>query len=396
MKDQDRRNQFAGTAQPPRRRGLRTGLTTGTCAAAATKAACLALRGLQVRSVTLRVPAGVTVEIPLQSLARAERTARATVIKDAGDDPDVTHGAEVGACVSLGDELVRLRAGWQVVGEGVVSCRLAPGSVLSLAAGAGVGLVTRPGLGIPVGGPAINPVPRRMIAAAVRQGLDKLVPSVRVEVFIVGGERLALRTLNARLGVVGGLSVLGTTGIVRPYSTASWRASVLQGVDVAAAAAVGCIVASTGGRSEKYARRRYPELPEVAFVEMGEFTGHLLRRAQQRGIPRVVLAGFIGKLSKIANGNFMTHVAGNQVDPHYLAEVAERVGAPPSLVTATRAANTARHAQELVLASGPRDFFDLVCDDVRSRCERFLGPAPRIGVLLFNFDGELLGSAGDV
>ena len=247
-----------------------------------------------------------------------------------------------------------------------------------------------------MGGPAINPVPRRMIAAAVREGLDQLTPSVRVEVFVVGGEQLARRTLNARLGVVGGLSILGTTGIVRPYSTASWRASVLQGVDVAAAAAVGCVVASTGGRSEKYARRRYPELPDVAFVEMGEFTGHLLRRAQQRGIPWVVLAGFIGKLSKIANGNFMTHVAGNQVDLRYLADVAQRAGADSSLVTATTAVNTARHAQELVLASGLTEFFEIVCQDVRSRCERLLGPAPRIGVLLFDFDGELLGSAGSV
>lgn len=396
MKTQLGTPELGESVAPRRRRGLRPGVTTGTCAAAAAKAACLSLRGVAVPSVSLRVPAGVTVELAVKSLVRAEMTARASVIKDAGDDPDVTHGAEVGARVTLIGEPIRLRAGWHVVGEGVVSCRLAPGSVISLAAGRGVGVVTRPGLGIPVGGPAINPVPRRMIAAAVRDSLEQLPPSIRVEVFVVGGEALAQRTLNARLGVVGGLSILGTTGIVRPYSTAAWRASVLQGVDVAAAAAVGCVVASTGGRSEKYARRRYPELPDVAFVEMGEFTGHLLLRARQRQVPWVVLAGFIGKLSKIANGNFMTHVAGNQVDLRYLAGVAQRAGAPPALVAATRTANTARHVQELVLNAGTTPFFDLVCVDVRDRCEQFVGSAPRVGVLLFDFDGELLGSAGSV
>ena len=382
-------------AAAPRRRGLRTGFTTGTCAAAAAKAACLALGGDRPAMIPLRVPAGVIINVPVHSFSVASGRARASVIKDAGDDPDVTHGAEIGVEVSLGEGGGRLRPGWQVIGEGLVACRLARGSVIELAAGPGVGVVTRRGLGIPVGGPAINPVPRRMIAAAVRQGLNYLTSRVRVEVFVTDGEKLAQRTLNARLGVVGGLSILGTTGIVRPYSTASWRASALQGVDVAAAAAVSTVVASTGGRSEKYAHARYPDLPEVAFVEMGEFTGHVLRRARERGIPQVVLAGMIGKLSKIASGHFMTHVAGNQVDPIYLADVAFRAGATADVVAAAGKVNTARHAQELILEAGLPRFFSIVCEDARRRCQELVGSLPEVGVLLFDFDGRLLGSAGD-
>src|SRR5258708_13916071 len=232
----------------PRRRGLRTGFTTGTCAAAAAKAACLALRGERPDVVSVRVPAGVVASFRPHSLSVDGGRARASVIKDAGDDPDVTHGAEVGVEVSLGEGRLRLRPGWQVTEEGVVASRLAPGSAVELAARPGVGVVTRPGLGLPVGGPAINPVPRRMIAAAVREALPSPPERVRVEVFVTGGEALARKTLNGRLGIIGGLSILGTTGIVRPYSTASWKASVLQGVDVAAAAGVSPVVAGTGGR----------------------------------------------------------------------------------------------------------------------------------------------------
>ncbi|MBO0685899.1 MAG: cobalt-precorrin-5B (C(1))-methyltransferase, partial [Candidatus Dormibacteraeota bacterium] len=330
----------------------------------------------------------------LHSLSAEGSRARASVIKDAGDDPDVTHGAEVRAEVDLReDPPTGVGSEWTVVERGSVARRLGGGRALELRAGPGVGVVTRPGLGLPVSGPAINPVPRRMIARSVRESLDRHAPLVRVTIGVRDGEALARRTLNARLGIEGGLSILGTTGVVRPYSTASWRASVLQGVDVAVAAGCPEIVASTGGRSEAYARRLLGDLPEVAFVEMGEFTGHLLKRARDRELRTVHLAGMVGKLSKIARGHFMTHVAGNQVDPVYLAELVQRAGGDPDLAAAVREANTARHAQELVQARGLGAFFDLLCEDVVQSCAGLVGARPEVRVLLFDFEGGLLGRA---
>jgi cobalt-precorrin-5B (C1)-methyltransferase len=378
----------------PRRRGLRTGFTTGACAAAATRAACLALREESPTVIDIALPAGFTASFAVHSLTTDGPCARASVVKDAGDDPDVTHGAEIGAQVELGRRPPPgLSRQWAVVAPGSVARQLHRGSVIELRAGPGVGVVTRPGLGLPVGGPAINPVPRRMITLGVREALVQPPPHVLVTVFVVDGERLAERTLNGRLGIVGGLSILGTTGVVRPYSTASWRASVLQGIDVAAAAGALEIVASTGGRSEKYARRLRPELPDTALVEMGEFTGHLLKRARERGIQRVTLSGMIGKLSKIARGHFMTHVAGNQVDLAYLAQVGARAGGGEELARSIRAANSARHAQELALAAGLGRFFDLVAEDARAACQGLVGDRPLVTVVLFDFTGRLLGTA---
>ncbi len=378
----------------PRRRGLRTGFTTGACAAAATKGACLALSGERPAAVEIQLPAGFAATFQLHTLEADGCRARASIIKDAGDDPDVTHGAEITAEVDLAATPPHgMRTQWRVVARGAVARRLGAGSALELRAGSGVGVVTRPGLGLPVGGPAINPVPRRMIARSVRESLRPLAPFVVVTVGVRDGEALARRTLNGRLGIEGGLSILGTTGVVRPYSTASWRASVLQGIDVAVAAGCQEIVASTGGRSEAYARRVCRDLPEVAFVEMGEFTGHVLERARERGLRSVCLSGMVGKLSKIARGHFMTHVAGNQVDTGYLAELTERAGGSPALAGAVRQANSARHAQELVVEAGLPGFFDLLCGDVVRSCAGRIGERPQVRVLLFDFEGRLLGRA---
>lgn len=353
----------------PRRRGLREGYTTGACATAAAKAAALALlSGRPVERVTIHLPVGRDATFALCRCEFGPGWVRCGVIKDAGDDPDVTHGAEIQATVSRSDT---------------------PG--ITLVGGPGVGTVTRPGLGLAVGGPAINPVPRRMITEAVGAVAAAYgVPGLRVEIAVPNGEELARRTLNPRLGIVGGLSILGTTGIVKPWSTAAWRASVLQAIDVAAANGIAHVVLSTGGRSEKFAQALFPELPELAFVEMGEFTGHALKRAAARRLRRVTLAGMIGKFAKLAQGHMMTHVAGNRVDTAFLAELARAAGATETLARAIAGANTARHAQELAQAAGCARFFAEVTRRVAHQCRAVVHGALAVDAVLFDFDGTVL------
>ncbi len=348
----------------PRRRGLRTGYTTGACAAAAAKAAARALVHQQPqREVTIRLPIGKDVTFAIQRCEIGPDDALCSVIKDAGDDPDVTHGAEICA-------------------------RVRRGAAFELAGGEGVGTVTKVGLGLEVGGPAINPVPRQMIAESVAEVTSE---PLRVEISVPRGGDMAKKTLNGRLGIVGGISILGTTGIVRPYSTSSWRASVEQAIDVAAANGVREVVLSTGGRSEKFSRKLFPHLPDLAFVEMGEFTGHALKRCALRGIERATLAGMIGKLSKIAQGHFMTHVAGNQVDPNFLASLALEAGATPELADGIRNANTARHVQEMAQPAGLPGLFELICRRASERSRQLVRGKVAVETVMFDFDGNLLG-----
>jgi cobalt-precorrin-5B (C1)-methyltransferase len=361
------------TPAPRRKRGLRTGFTTGTCSAAATRAASLHLvDGIPRDAATVPLPAGFEHTFTVAETAGGDGWARAVVVKDAGDDPDVTHGARLTSTVE-----------W----------RPQPG--LELRGGEGVGTVTLPGLGLEVGGPAINPVPRRMIGEAARPALDEAQRrgcGVSVTIAVPGGEEMARKTLNGRLGIVGGISILGTTGVVEAFSTASWRASVVQAVDVAAANGVTHLVLSTGGRSESYARQRLPELSDMAFVEMGEFAGHALDKAKEHGIRTVTLAGMVGKLTKLAQGQFQLHVAGGGVDPALLAEIARRAGGDDALSQRIRHANTARHAQEMALEAGLRSFFDELCAAAAQRCSERTGNAVHVEAWCFDPDsGELLG-----
>ena len=361
------------TFNPGKRKGMRTGYTTGACATAAALAATRwLLHGQAGGNPTIHLPAGRDATFEISGRAREADWVRCSVVKDAGDDPDVTHLAEIRARV------------WRR-GE----------SGLLLAAGTGVGTVTRPGLGLEVGAPAINPVPRRMIAEHLDAIAGDVIRSdgLVVEISIPNGEALAKKTLNGRLGIVGGLSILGTTGIVLPYSTAAWRASVEQAIDVAAANGQRHVVLSTGGRSEQYAQRLI-ELPDLAFVEMGEFTGHALKRCAKLGVRAVTLAGMIGKMSKIALGHFMTHVAGNQVDMDFLAELARECGATAAVVEEIRGANTARHVQEIALREGLHQLFGRLCEMVCERSDALVGGALAVECIIFDFDGSVLGRAG--
>ncbi|WP_433281041.1 cobalt-precorrin-5B (C(1))-methyltransferase [Micromonospora sp. CA-244673] len=354
---------------------LRTGWTTGACATAATKAALTALvTGEPQRQVEIGLPAGrrVTFAVARCDLERARR-AEAVVVKDAGDDPDVTHGAELTATVTWRDE---------------------PG--LRLDGGPGVGTVTRPGLGLAVGGPAINETPRRMIGQAVAEVVDLGETGVRVVISVPRGEIMARKTTNRRLGILGGISILGTTGIVRPFSTASWRASVVQAVHVMAAQGERTVVLCTGGRTERAARALLPELPEVCFVEVGDFTGAAVTAAVGDGMTGVVFVGMAGKLAKLAAGILMTHYTRSKVDLSLLGAVTAEAGGDPDLVAAVTAANTGRHAYELWADArllGPAG--DLLCHRVRQVLRRFAGHAVSVDVAMVDFAGaQVVASSG--
>lgn len=357
---------------------LRTGWTTGACATAATKAAVTALvTGVTPERVEIGLPSGRRVAFPVarcdrRGVGRAAR-AEAVVVKDAGDDPDVTHGAHLTATVGWRDE----------VG-------------LELAGGSGVGTVTRPGLGLPVGGPAINDTPRRMIGEAVGEVLDLTEVGVRVVISVPGGEVMARRTTNRRLGILGGISILGTTGIVRPFSTASWRASVVQAVQVMAAQGERTVVLCTGGRTERAARHLLPDLPEVCFVEVGDFTGAAVGAAVAGGMTAVVFVGMAGKLAKLAAGILMTHYTRSKVDLSLLGAVTAEAGGSPALVAAVTEANTGRHAYELWAAEGLlAEAGGLLCHRVRQVLLRYAGHALTVDVAMVDFAGDrLVASSG--
>jgi cobalt-precorrin-5B (C1)-methyltransferase len=360
------------TSEPPlsaevaaRRRGLRTGWTTGTCASAAAKAAAIGC-------VTGTAPAEVEVPLPNGRRTRffvvSEATARCVVVKDAGDDPDCTHGARITAEVTASTT-----------------------GTTELEAGPGLGVITLSGLGLPIGAPAINPVPRRMILEA----LGEVTADPLTVVFSVpGGEEMAAQTTNARLGIVGGISLLGTTGIVRPFSTAAYRASVVQQVDVAAAQGQRTMVLATGHRSEGAALRLWPELPEVCFVEVGDFTGIALRRAAVAGMTQVRFVGMAGKISKLAAGIMMTHFHRSDVDGELLAAVAHRCDAPAAVVKSATETNTARHFLEVCLAHGCTEPLAELCRRAQAACLAHVKGALDVEVLMVDFEGaQVVGRA---
>lgn len=360
---------------PKDRSQLRTGFTTGACAAAAAKAAALCcLDDLPRVSIETILPNG---DAHLFPLARCEADSAgqgwiAAVKKFAGDDPDCTDGAYLTAWVQLiAKSGVRIRAGQ------------------------GVATVTKPGLGLVLGEPAITDIPRRNLTELVEGVLaGSEWRGAEVEISVPDGEKMAKLTLNSRLGLIGGISILGTTGIVKPYSTAAYRASVVHAIDLAAAVGLDTVVLTTGGRSERYAMALLPSLPDEAFIQVGDFVGTGLLHSVRAGLPRCVIVGMIGKLAKMADGQMMTHAAGSKVNMELLARLASEVGLN-SLGKPILEANTARHVMDLVLASGRSAFFENVCREVvckmRAHVERKANPSFAIEVALVDFEGILLG-----
>jgi cobalt-precorrin-5B (C1)-methyltransferase len=252
--------------------------------------------------------------------------------------------------------------------------------------GDGVGVVTRPGLGLPVGGPAINAVPRRMISYSVEEVIDPYEIGVRVVISVPGGERMAEKTTNARLGIVGGISILGTTGIVRPFSTAAWAASVVQAISVMGAQGHKTFVLSTGGLTEKAAMRLLPDLEEVNFVEVGDFTGQAIKRAVENGLEICFFVGMAGKISKLAAGVMMTHWTRSKVDNDVLAEITAKSGGPTSLVEEVANANTARHAYELWRSASLEKAGDLLCQQAADNLAEYTEGKLEVHVVMVDFD----------
>jgi cobalt-precorrin-5B (C1)-methyltransferase len=355
---------------------LRRGWTTGTCATAAAKAAYAALlTGEFADPVEVTLPRGERVAFALATTHLETAVATAGVIKDAGDDPDVTHGAVVLATVRPG-----------VLGSGV-----------TFRAGIGVGTVTRPGLPIPPGEPAINPVPRRMIATAIAEVAAEVAAvqhsrDVVVEIGVADGERLAARTLNARLGIVGGLSILGTTGIVVPYSCSAWIHSIRSGIDVARAAGLDHIAGSTGSTSESAVQRLYG-LSEPALIEMGDFVGAMLKYLRRHPVPRVTIAGGVAKMTKLAQGLLDLHSKRGAVDLAALCGFAEVAGASASLLARIAGSNTAAQAFAEAAAEGVRLGDAVARAAQRTASEVVAGTGIAVEVLLFDREGELVGHA---
>jgi cobalt-precorrin-5B (C1)-methyltransferase len=318
---------------PPENAPLKRGWTTGSCAAAAAKAALLMLRGQEPAGlVEIGLPNGQRISFAIAQAETKGDAALVGIIKDAGDDPDVTHGAMVVVEVMQRD-----------VGHGIC-----------FAAGKGVGTVTKPGLPLPVGEPAINPVPRSMIAASLREANDGIVPDVLVTISIPGGEELAKKTLNGRLGIIGGLSILGTTGIVIPYSCAAWIHSIHRGIDVARGEGLTHIAGATGATSEAAVQARLA-LPESALIDMGDFAGGMLKYLKRHPIARVTIAGGPAKMSKLAQGMLDLHSRAGALDLKFVADLALAQGASPALASAISQANSGLHTFELAAESG----FDL-------------------------------------
>jgi cobalt-precorrin-5B (C1)-methyltransferase len=358
-----------------KKKSLRTGYTTGTCAAAATKAALTTLvNGEKLAKVNVSLPKDKHIVIDIAWIRyENEKSVTAAVIKDGGDDPDVTNGAEIWSTVSLSET----------------------SNKIIIDGGKGVGRVTKPGLGLEIGKAAINPTPLKMISHAIdeifgqqqknRYGLSILIS-------VPKGEEIAKKTDNPRLGIIGGISILGTTGIVIPYSTASFAASIRQSIDVSKAMGTDSVILTTGGRSEDFARDIFGNsIADHAYIQIGDFIGFSIKQCAIKKIKKAYVIGFIGKLTKMAMGVKQTHVKGSHVDMNFLAKLAIRCGANNELVKKIMVANTARHVGELVDQFGLSMFYDVLCEEVYSHLSKYSPSELQIKIILLDFNGKIIG-----
>jgi cobalt-precorrin-5B (C1)-methyltransferase len=361
------------------KRKLKTGFTTGTAAAAAAKGALnYLLEDRMPSSVDIELLTGDKIAIAVHRCKRlAENRAECTVIKDAGDDPDVTHRAEIGADVTLeaphsaGQHEAENHNGVQITG------------------GTGVGKITKPGLEMPPGEPAINSGPRKMIRQAIMESLDQhgIHRRVSVEVFVPRGAEIAKKTLNARLGILGGISILGTSGLVRPMSHDAFIATIESALSVARASGNRQVVLTTGRRSERCAQQLWPHLPEEAFVQIGDFFKRSLEIAAGRGFARIMLAAFFAKALKMAQGVEHTHAAKSPLTLKKLSEWALQITRDFKLCTSILSANTARQAFDIICPDHP-ELIAHVGRQVVSSAKLFADKNAQIQCVIFDYEGK--------
>ncbi len=367
----EREQELPPEIEEKKRKGkLRTGYTTGTTATAATKGALYALIGMPVEEVTVSLPKGKTATLKIAWTKSESGKVTCAAIKDGGDDPDATHGAEICSTVSFSENAGQI----------------------SIDGGKGVGRVTKPGLGLEMGKAAINSTPMKMLEQAVlevaKEQLEK--QGVDVVISVPTGEEIAKKTDNPRLGVMGGISILGTTGIVLPYSTASFAASIRQSLDVAIAMGADTAVLTTGGRSEDFSKAMF-KLPDHCFVQMGDFAGYSIKQCTNKKLKKAIISGFIGKLTKMAMGIKQTHVAGSHVNMEFMARLAAECKASPKIVEEIKGANTARHVSEIITKNRIAGYFDLVCKTVHQQMSAHANGPLEIEVIMFEFDGKVTG-----
>ncbi len=350
---------------------LRTGFTTGTCATAGAKAAILAIMNQKkIDSIDVTLPKKSQIKIKIERCVFDSQNSTCSVIKDGGDDPDVTHGAEIITNASL----------------------TAQQGEIEIDGAEGVGRVTKPGLGLEVGSAAINPTPKKMIRENILEVAKDLLAKngIKIIISVPKGKELAIKTDNPRLGIIDGISILGTSGIVIPYSTASFAASIRQSIDVTLAMGNDTVVLTTGGRSEDFSRKII-NLPDHCFVQMGDFSGYTVQQCAKKGIKIAHVAGFIGKLTKMGMGVKQTHVKGSKVDMEFLADLAARCNAPQDVIKQIKEANTARHVYEIINEKKIPGFFDLVCSEVATQLGKHSDNKLKLEIIMFDFDGNIIG-----
>ncbi|PKM81085.1 MAG: cobalamin biosynthesis protein CbiD [Firmicutes bacterium HGW-Firmicutes-14] len=363
----------------PAYKELRPGITTGASAAAAAQAAVIILfKGEEIRAATVKNPQGREITVPVHSVSLYGNGARASVIKDGGDDPDVTDGLEITATVS------RIDGADFVNGADVVS----EADVVEITGGPGVGTVTKPGLQVPVGEPAINPVPRQMITEAVCSFLPEGI-GVRVEVSVPGGAEAARKTLNPKLGIEGGISILGTTGIVEPMSEDAFKRSLVPQIEMAMAHGYSTVVLTPGRLGEKWAAGKLG-IPPEAVVQMSNFVGYMLNACVRLKIKNVILLGHHSKLTKVAGGCFHTHNKVSDARLETLAAYAGLLGAGSGVIRQLLAANTSEGALEIIRDNGLTEVMPVIAARAAKRAEEHVFGGLRVGVVMFTMGGEVL------
>jgi len=355
---------------------LKTGFTTGTCASAATKSALLSLlTNVSQSSVQVTLPKGKIITLNILWTRIEQKSVTCAVLKDGGDDPDATHGSEICSTVKLTDKTGKVE----------------------IDGGIGVGRVTKPGLGLLIGSAAINPVPMKMITHSIDEILrinDHLLDQngISVVISVPKGAEIAKKTDNPRLGILGGISILGTTGIVLPYSTASFAASIRQSLDVGIALGSNTFILTTGGRSEDFCKILLGEIyPDHSYVQMGDFAGYSVKQCYEKHVEKVIIGGFIGKLTKIAMGVKQTHVRGSHVNMDFMAKLAMECNASNEALELIKGANTARHVSELIDLGNVIGFYDLVCKYAFDQMNAYSKNKLFIDIIMFNFNGDVVG-----